>query len=81
MEYVAATFPGQKVLERHENVFRFNLPGDSCELGAIFGTIESVRTKLGIAEYTVSQTTLEQVFNSFAAQQEEETGPVRGLHF
>ena len=27
----------------------------------------------------MSETTLEQIFNQFAAQQEEETGPVRGL--
>jgi hypothetical protein len=29
--------------------------------------------------YAVSQTTLEQVFNGFAAQQEEEQGPIRGM--
>ena len=33
----------------------------------------------GWQEYGVSETTLEQIFNQFAAQQEEETGPVRGL--
>jgi ABC-type multidrug transport system ATPase subunit len=81
LEFIASTFLGQKVLERHEQVIRFNLPADGHALGAIFGTIEGARSKLGIAEYTVSQTTLEQVFNSFAAQQEEETGHVVGLHF
>ncbi len=35
--------------------------------------------RLEIQEYAVSQTTLEQVFNGFAAQQEEEQGPIRGM--
>ena len=30
-------------------------------------------------EYGVSETSLEQIFNNFASQQEEETGPVRGM--
>ena len=30
-------------------------------------------------EYGVCQTSLEQIFNSFAAMQEEETGAVRGV--
>eukprot|EP01052_Picozoa_sp_SAG31_P012757 SAG31_NODE_753_length_12340_cov_8.786619_3_plen_156_part_00 len=49
-------------------------------LGHIFGKVEVQRENLHILEYGVSQTSLEQVFNSFAAQQKEERGAVRGLH-
>ena len=33
----------------------------------------------GIDDYAVSQTSLEQIFNGFARQQEEETSAVRGI--
>ena len=33
----------------------------------------------GIDDYAVSQTSLEQIFNGFARQQEEETSAVRGV--
>lgn len=39
-------------------------------LGNIFDKFESVKEKLDIQEYSVGQTTLEQVFNQFAASQD-----------
>lgn len=44
------------------------------KLSTMFGAIESNKERLRIQEYSISQTSLEQIFNSFAAQQEEETG-------
>jgi hypothetical protein len=45
-------------------------------LSAIFGALESNKVRLSIQEYSISQTSLEQIFNGFAAQQEEEqSGP------
>jgi len=44
------------------------------KLSTMFGAIESNKESLRIQEYSISQTSLEQIFNSFAAQQEEETG-------
>lgn len=38
----------------------------------IFGSIESAKYELKLEGYSVSQTSLEQIFNQFAAQQEEE---------
>ena len=48
-------------------------------LPRIFGAIEQSRDTMGIASYALSQTSLEQIFNSFAAQQEEETGAAAGI--
>ena len=39
---------------------------------AMFGLIEGSKTQLRIQEYSIAQTSLEQIFNQFAAQQEEE---------
>jgi len=35
--------------------------------------------ELGVKEYSLSQISLEQVFNGFAAQQEEEQGRAAGI--
>jgi hypothetical protein len=48
-------------------------------LSTLFGLIERNKEELGIMDYSISQTSLEQIFNQFAAQQEEETGAVAGI--
>lgn len=48
-------------------------------LSTLFGLIERNKEKLAILDYSISQTSLEQIFNQFAAQQEEETGVVAGI--
>ncbi|KAG9415269.1 hypothetical protein AC1031_008713 [Aphanomyces cochlioides] len=45
----------------------------------VFSLIERAKTHLRIEEYTVSQTTLEQIFNSFESQQTQEKGVARGM--
>jgi hypothetical protein len=45
----------------------------------MFGVIEASKDELHIQEYSISQTSLEQIFNQFASQQEEETGTATGL--
>ena len=46
---------------------------------AMFGSVEANKTRLSIQEYSIAQTSLEQIFNQFAAQQDEERGPAAGL--
>ncbi|MQL86254.1 hypothetical protein Taro_018784 [Colocasia esculenta] len=43
--------------------------GPDSSLADIFGHIEHHRRELGIQEYSVSQSTLETIFNHFAASQ------------
>ena len=45
----------------------------------IFRSAELARVKCNVDEYGVVQSSLEQIFNSFAATQEEETANVRGV--
>jgi hypothetical protein len=51
-------------------------------IGYLFGVIEDAKDGLGISEYTLSQTTLEQIFNMFASQTEdmEKTQARMSLH-
>ncbi|KAF1787525.1 P-loop containing nucleoside triphosphate hydrolase [Phytophthora cactorum] len=70
------------VMERQTNDFaRFKVRSSNNEvkLSKMFALVEDVKAKMHIREYSVSQTTLEQIFNSFASQQEEEQGVVRGV--
>lgn len=76
--FLRASFHGTEVVERHERTFRFRLPSTSS-LAVVFERLERSRLDLGVEEYGISQTSLEQIFNEFASKQEEETTLVRGL--
>eukprot|EP01138_Halocafeteria_seosinensis_P011391 gb/GECG01011634.1/.p1 GENE.gb/GECG01011634.1/~~gb/GECG01011634.1/.p1 ORF type:complete len:2040 (+),score=216.84 gb/GECG01011634.1/:1-6120(+) len=77
--FVLENFEGAYLVERHGDLLRYKLPELSVPLSKIFGMIEAKKSKLNVATYSLSQTTLEQIFNIFASQQEEETGAVRGM--
>jgi hypothetical protein len=77
--FVKDRFPGSYLIEYHSNRLKFRLPKDLMPLGAIFTMIEANRATLHVEEYSVSETTLEQIFLHFAKQQDEEKGAVQGL--
>ncbi|GMF13566.1 unnamed protein product [Phytophthora lilii] len=72
---------GVLVMERQNDFCRFKVRGinNEIKLSKMFSLVEDVKTDMHIREYSVSQTTLEQIFNSFASQQEEEQGVARGV--
>lgn len=51
---------------------RYRLPKENAPISAIFRDIEEFRSALQISEYSVSETTLEQLFIQFARHQVEE---------
>eukprot|EP00897_Mesotaenium_endlicherianum_P001210 jgi/Mesen1/1116/ME000123S00292 len=70
--FVRSSFPGALLLERNGSIFRYQLPlVGGASLADIFGHMEQHRAQVGIAEYSMGQTTLEAIFNSFAARQNE----------
>ncbi|XP_078736245.1 phospholipid-transporting ATPase ABCA1-like [Lampetra fluviatilis] len=94
-EYVCKRFPRTELREHHHRTMYFHLPGATTTHGAsagdtaaasacaslstIFAALAENQQQLGIADFSVSQTTLDQVFVSFARQQrtdpvDEETG-------
>ena len=77
--FVLTNFEGAYLVERHGDLLRYKLPELSLPLSEIFGMIEAKKSTLHVATYSLSQTTLEQIFNIFASQQEEETGAIRGM--
>lgn len=51
----------------------------SVTIGSVFRWVESVKSSLSVTEYSVSETSLEQIFVHYAAGQEEETAKVTGM--
>ena len=50
----------------------FNIQREDIQLGRLFELLESKREEFGIMDYSVSQTTMEEVFRKFAKFQVEE---------
>lgn len=78
-DFIDKNYPASSILERHGDHCRYKIVGN-FRLSSIFETMEANRTDLHIKEYSVSQTSLEQIFNHFASQQDEEKGVARGMN-
>lgn len=76
--FVAAAFPGAELREAHGSRLRFQLPpGGRCALARVFGELAAHGAEHGVEDFSVSQTTLEEVFLYFCKDQgeeEQETG-------
>ncbi|CAM9606703.1 unnamed protein product [Ectocarpus sp. 13 AM-2016] len=77
--FMQQQFAGAVMREKQNAKMRFEFPSQKNQtLAQMFGVVENEREALCIGEYALSQTSLEQVFNGFAAQQEEELGHAAG---
>ncbi|KAG7487889.1 hypothetical protein MATL_G00028350 [Megalops atlanticus] len=70
--YIKTSFPGIELKERHHNVLQYQLPSHTCSLARVFDILCNNSEELGIADYSVSQTTLDQVFVNFAKDQSDD---------
>lgn len=61
---------GARLLEAHVGRFKFEL-ATGVRVSAVFSALEEAKARLAIEYYSVSQTTLEQVFLNFAKRQAE----------
>eukprot|EP00475_Leptophrys_vorax_P005669 TRINITY_DN13418_c0_g1_i1.p1 TRINITY_DN13418_c0_g1~~TRINITY_DN13418_c0_g1_i1.p1 ORF type:complete len:835 (+),score=191.20 TRINITY_DN13418_c0_g1_i1:75-2507(+) len=60
------SFEGLSIEEEFPLLFKMQLPNEGHTLASIFRTIEESRKQIGIDDYAISQSTLEQVFISIA---------------
>jgi len=67
------------VEEQHQTWFNCKIPQDAVTLARVFRTIENHKEDLRIKDYSVSQTSLEQIFLHFARDQKEETALAPGM--
>ncbi|CAB1326821.1 unnamed protein product, partial [Coregonus sp. 'balchen'] len=65
--FMESSFPGCVQREKHYNTLQYEIAASS--LARIFQLVVANKDKLNIEDYSVSQTTLDQVFVNFAKQQ------------
>ncbi|XP_076977505.1 phospholipid-transporting ATPase ABCA7 [Tamandua tetradactyla] len=71
--FVAAAFPGAELREVHGGRLRFQLPpGSGCSLAHVFSELAAHGAEHGVEDFSVSQTTLEEVFLYFSKDQGKE---------
>ncbi|XP_077866667.1 phospholipid-transporting ATPase ABCA3-like [Saccoglossus kowalevskii] len=68
-QFVEHNFAGTLLIEEVQGMLHYQVDNDQLNWSSIFGMIEGARTALHIVDYSVSQTTLEQVFLNFAKEQ------------
>jgi hypothetical protein len=68
MRVLCQAFPlGLQVLEHYGDYYRLRLGREQGSIGMLFGLVEGCRGQ--VSEYAISQTTLEQIFQTLAGQQ------------
>jgi ATP-binding cassette, subfamily A (ABC1), member 3 len=68
--FINQTFPKHVLRERQDTKARYEIECDGMKISSIFANIEQNKDKLQLSDYSVSQTSLEQVFNMHAAEAE-----------
>ncbi len=56
------------LIEQCSDYFKFRVPRENKTIGYLFGLVEDNKIALNISEYSVCQTSLEQIFQAFANQ-------------
>uniref|UniRef100_A0A674ILM6 ABC transporter domain-containing protein n=1 Tax=Terrapene triunguis TaxID=2587831 RepID=A0A674ILM6_9SAUR len=70
--FIQDSFPGIVLKETHHCMLQYQLPSRSCSLAKIFSILSAHRGTYCIEDYSVSQTTLDQVFVHFAKDQSDD---------
>lgn len=82
VNFMRKTFPDTEVFDNNQGYVHFRIPEDNAKLGRIFGVMEEAKLQLNVEDYSVHQTTLEQIFLTFTQNQippvEEKKGCCRG---
>lgn len=60
-EFFGLAFPGSVLKEKHRNMLQYQLPSSLSSLARIFSILSQSKKRLHIEDYSVSQTTLDQV--------------------
>ena len=71
--FVVAKIAGSKLKDEHQGMVHYHITNTQLTWAQVFGAMERAKTSCGIKDYSVSQTTLEQVFLNFARMQREDS--------
>ncbi|KAK6177284.1 hypothetical protein SNE40_015412 [Patella caerulea] len=83
VEFIKQRFPSAVVFDDHQGYAHFQIPDKSIPLAGIFEVMEKSKEEYSVEDYSVHQTTLEQVFLTFTGKQiaprETKSGLCRGF--
>ena len=68
VDFLEPQFKEFNVLEHYGSAWKIKVSRDNYSIGYLFGLMEDNQKKFNISEYSVAQTTLEQIFNMFAME-------------
>jgi len=75
MTFIRCSFPGAVLKDCHQGLVHYHLPeSNDLTWAKLFGIMEKAKQQFSIEDYSVGQTTLEQVFLNFAQSQISENG-------
>lgn len=67
--FIQRSCPGSSLKDKHEGYVHYQISNNNLNWAQIFGLMEKIRDEFHIEDYSISQTTLEQVFLNFAKEQ------------
>ena len=68
--FVESTFPGSLLKDEHQGYVHYQLKTEE-KWSKLFGIMERAKQEYNVEDYSISQTTLEQVFLNFTRAQRE----------
>ncbi|KAM7418256.1 hypothetical protein PAMA_017758 [Pampus argenteus] len=72
MKFIESELSGSTLKEKHRNMLQYQLPSSLTSLAHIFSILAENKDTLRIEDYSVTQTTLDQVFVNFAKDQSDD---------
>lgn len=74
LDFLEQKFREFKVVEHYGSSWKLKVSRDDYSIGFLFGLMEDIQGQFEISEYSVAQTTLEQIFINFALEAEQKAG-------
>uniref|UniRef100_A0A5F8HIL8 ABC transporter domain-containing protein n=1 Tax=Monodelphis domestica TaxID=13616 RepID=A0A5F8HIL8_MONDO len=65
-QFMKEIFPGINLLQQYHGMIRYSIPNENQSWAKVFGVLEEVKVLYNLEDYSISQTTLEQIFLGFA---------------
>ena len=66
IEFIGKQFPQVEVMEQCGYFYKMRVPREDKTIGYLFGQLEQNKEQFQVQEYSVCQTSLEQIFQTFA---------------
>ncbi|XP_077296644.1 phospholipid-transporting ATPase ABCA3-like [Arctopsyche grandis] len=68
-QFLISKFPDAKMIESYQGLITYYLPDINVRWSTIFGVMEAAKEELNIEDYSIGQTSLEQIFLQFTNDQ------------